>query len=198
MSPHIAVVVAGLGDQVKLLEYLTRGWSRHGVTPVVVSIGWRDRTTSWDEKFGRLLGTIRTYGATARVSLVGTSAGGSAVVNAYAAMPRGVWRVVNVCGRLRVGPTGGWRSFAAKTATSPAFAESVRVCDESLRRMALSRRRNILTIRAGLGDELVPPQTVPVDGGTNLTVPVAEHMLGIAAALTVYRGRIFRFLSTQE
>lgn len=100
-------------------------WSRYGLEPRVFALNWRN-DEDFAPKLTRLLELIDQLAASGnKVSLIGTSAGGSAVLNAFTKRKDVVQRVVNVCGRLRIGPTTGMRSFTRMTATSPAFAQSV-------------------------------------------------------------------------
>ena len=78
-----------------------------------------------------------------RISLIGTSAGGSAAVNAFMERKSKIHRVINICGRLRVGPTTGFRSFDSKTKSSPAFTESVRLCERGIEQLPLPDRRKL-------------------------------------------------------
>ena len=48
-------------------------------------------------------------------------------------------------------------------------------------------RKKILTVRPFFGDELVPADTVVIQGALNKTVPMGEHVLSIATALILYR-----------
>ncbi|PIZ24310.1 hypothetical protein COY48_03680 [Candidatus Collierbacteria bacterium CG_4_10_14_0_8_um_filter_43_86] len=70
-----------------------------------------------------LIDTLSQQGC--HISLVGTSAGGRTVLNAFLRRKNQIRRVINMCGRLRTGPTAGLRSFSSKTSTSPAFVESI-------------------------------------------------------------------------
>ncbi|MEK7141135.1 MAG: hypothetical protein AAB800_01160, partial [Patescibacteria group bacterium] len=171
-------------------------WRWYGLDPVVYSVGWRDGEYSFRQKLKRLVAMIDEIVNNAdRISLIGTSAGGSAAVNAFMERKSKIHRVINICGRLRVGPTTGFRSFDSKTKSSPAFTESVRLCERGIEQLPLPDRRKIMTVRALFGDELVPPETAIVDGAHNIHVPTGEHMVSIGAALTLYSGPLISFLN---
>jgi pimeloyl-ACP methyl ester carboxylesterase len=127
---HSVVVIPGLGDEVSTLKKITAHWRNYGLEPIIHSVGWRDGENEFAPKLKRLVSLIDQLAEEGdTVSLVGTSAGGSAVLNAFIERKDIVRRVVNVCGRLRTGPEHGFRSFQSKTASSPAFAQSVKLAE---------------------------------------------------------------------
>lgn len=189
------IVVPGLGDEVNRLRWLTNHWRKHGLEPIVTSAGWYDGEP-FQPKLKRLLDLIdRLTRKKNIVSLVGTSAGGSAVINAFCQRRRNVHRVVSVCGRLRIGTQRGARSFKARTASSPSFAQSVKLCEKNISTLTAADKKKIMTIRAMFGDELVPANTTVIPGAYNTQVPTPEHVLTIAAALTVFSNPLFDFLT---
>lgn len=192
---HCVIIIPGLGDQKKEIQLLVSHWRRHGLTPIVHGLGWWDGERSFVPKlarFVRLIDECRKQGA--RVSLVGCSAGGSAVINAFSSRRRAIHRVVTICGRLRRGREPGFRSFAARTSSSPAFVESVLRSERVIEKLSVDDRKKIMTVRPFLGDELVPAGTAVIDGVNNITVPYVEHVLTIAASLTIFSKPILNFL----
>jgi len=129
-----------------------------------------------------------------KVSLVGTSAGGSAVINAFAERRDKVHRVINVCGRLREGTQTGFRSFKERTKSSPPFAQSIEFCETHLESLTENDKRKIMTVRSMFGDELVPSDTVIIEGANNIQVPAPEHVFTITTALTLFSKRLIDFL----
>lgn len=192
---HKVIVIPGLGDDTKKLEWAVRNWKSYGLKPVVYSVGWRDGENSFEPKLHRLIEAIDGFIENGdSVSLVGTSAGGSAVLNAFMERKDSINKVVNVCGRLRVGPISGFRSFALKTRSSMAFADSVRLCERGLNSLSEVDLKKVMTVRPMFGDELVPSETTILHGALNTKVPTPEHMLSIGAALTVFSSPIINFL----
>ena len=192
---HKVIIVPGLGDETKKLEWVTRGWKKHGWYPTVHSMAWRNNKESFQEKQARLLALIdQLSGQGSAITLVGTSAGGSAVMNAYMERKNVISRVVNVCGRLRVGTHTGIHSFEARTASSRTFTESVRQCELNLQKLSVENSSKIMTIRPLFGDEVVPANTVGVRGARNIVIPSGEHVLSIALAMTMYSRKIIDFI----
>ncbi|OGD08677.1 hypothetical protein A2397_04660 [Candidatus Amesbacteria bacterium RIFOXYB1_FULL_44_23] len=190
---HFVIVVPGLGDGERSMKLLTGHWRKHGLEPVVQLMEWRNGE-DFMPKLGRLTRLIDELAERGKVSLVGTSAGGSAAINAFGERKDKIHRVVNVCGRLRVGTHVGIHGFEARTTSSPAFAQSVRLLEKRENEFNKKDREKIMTIHALFGDELVPKNTTTIEGANNITVPMFEHVLSITAALTVFSGPLIRFL----
>jgi hypothetical protein len=73
-----------LGDEVKKISWAVGYWRRHGLEPLVHAVGWHDESQEFPPKLELLLEMIDQYASRGdRVSLVGCSAGGSAVLNAF-------------------------------------------------------------------------------------------------------------------
>ncbi|MBI5620579.1 hypothetical protein HY949_02270 [Candidatus Gottesmanbacteria bacterium] len=189
------IIIPGLGDETRVLGYITRQWKRYGLDLVVYSVGWHDGKESFPLKLSRFVQMIDELVKNGnKVSLVGTSAGGSAVVNAFIERKSKIHRVINICGRLKVGPTTGYRSFDKKTSSSPAFAESVRLCEKGIKLLTATDRKKIMTVHAKFGDELVPPETTMINGAHNTYIPTMEHVVSISAALTIFSKSLTFFL----
>ncbi len=85
--------------------------------------------------------------------------------------------------------------LSAKTKTSHAFADSVIQAEKNEKLLIDNDRKRILTFHARWGDELVPPATTTIPGAMDESVPMAEHMLSIGRALTLFSRRIRDFLT---
>lgn len=194
---HDVVIIPGLGDEAGRVSFLTRNWHREGLKPHVHKFGWKEDTT-FEDNLGVILSVVDSLlkrGKT--VSLIGLSAGGSAVLNLFAERKDKIHRAINVCGRLTVGTQKGFRSFEARTASSPIFADSVKRFQTVERQLSDSDRQRIMTIRALFGDELVPSDTATVDGAVNIVVPTTEHLLSIAAALSIFSKPLIDFIKQE-
>lgn len=190
---HKIILVPGLGDQSAHLRFITKQWKKIGIETIVYPVGWRDGET-FTPKLNRLLKFVDGFvkdGHT--VSLIGNSAGGSAVLNIFAARKDIIHRVINICGRVRTGTTKGFRSFENRTSRSLAFAESIKMAEEAEKSFTAKDRAKIMTIRP-LFDELVPDDTLTIQGATNVKIPMIVHSVSIISALTVFSKQIFVFL----
>ncbi len=170
-------------------------WKGKGLDTMIHSVGWRDGEPSFTAKLKRLVDIIDCFIEQGdRVSLVGTSAGGSAALNAFIERKDTVHRVINVCGRLRTGPTTGFRSFESKTSSSLSFRDSVILCEGREKELSATDSQRIMTVTALFGDELVPPDTIALSGAYNIAVPMLGHSVSIGAALTVFSRPLIAFL----
>lgn len=201
-TKHSVIIIPGLGDNrifgKKMLELATGNWQNYGLTPVVCAVDWHNSEDLFQSKLDRLVKLVDQLvqkGDT--VSLVGISAGGSAALNVFVRRSDIVYRAINVCGRLRTGSRSGFRSFYSKTASSPSFAESVRLFESCENKMSESDRLKVMTICSMLGDELVPPETTKLPGAFNTMVPAPEHLFSILIALTLFSKPLIRFLNGQ-
>ncbi|MEI6462560.1 MAG: hypothetical protein WCO33_02725 [bacterium] len=200
---HIVIFVPGLGDevnssQVRRLIWATNRWKKHGVEPVVYLIDWYSNQREFKPKLKKLLREIDKYSKKGyKVSLVGCSAGGSAVLNAFIERRESICKVIDVCGRLRKGIQKGFRSFESRTYKSQAFAEAVEGFENREYLLSSEDRKRIMTIRPLLGDELVPASTNILNGANNITVPLFEHGISIFASLTVFSKNIIKFIESE-
>lgn len=191
---HYVIVIPGLGDGVKRVKFATNHWRKHGLEPEVQQMDWKDGV-NFKPKLDRLLELVDELAKKGRVSMVGISAGGSAALNTFMERKNKVHKVVNICGRLREGTYNGIHSFELRTKVSPAFAQSVTLLDSRLGKLTSGEKARIMTIRAGLGDQLVPAETAIIEGASNIAIPTLEHVFSIAMALTIFSKPLIRFLT---
>lgn len=195
---HSVIIIPGLGDDTKKLQFATRNWHKKGLIPIVQAFGWSDNSESYEIKQEKLLELTDAKLQESTISLIGTSAGASAAINAFSLRQEKINGVVNVCGRLRKGSDNGYRSLELKSKHSPSFRESVLLCERNINIIEKQNLKRIMTIRPAFGDELVPANTVPIDGAVNITIPTGEHLFSISMAMTVFSNRIISFLKGLE
>lgn len=196
-STHTVIIIPGLGDDAHKLEFATKHFIKHNLTPHVYSVAWHKEPYDFHTKLTQLLSLIDNYKSNgSKVSLIGCSAGGSAVLNAFVERLNSIRRVINVCGRLRTGNQKGFRSYEARTKSSKAFAESVKLFESHENRLSVEDRKKVMTVRAMFGDELVPSDTTVLEGACNIQVPTIEHMLSIAASLTLFSKPLIDFIKS--
>ncbi len=194
---HNLVFVPGLGGVTLGFTLVSRLWKRYGFVVHIHDMGLRDGENTFVPKLKKLvllIDTLHKHGDL--VSLLGTSAGASAVLNAYYERKESIHRVVNVCGRLRSG-IHVYPSLGAASRNSPAFKESVLLFEKRERLFTKIERSKVLTMRA-LFDELVPSSTSILRGAINIQIPSVEHVLSIVSALTIYNRPIRAFLREKD
>lgn len=184
---HSVIIIPGLGDNANYVRLLTNFWKKYGLDIIAYPIDWNDSEKTFKPKLDKLLRLIdKLHASGEKVSIVGTSAGGSAALNVLVERKNIIHRVVNVCGRLRVGPESGFWSFVLRTKKSPSFADSVKMFESKEKLLSNDDRKKIMTIAPLFGDQLVPYSTVPIDGAINNKIFMGEHILSIATAMTIY------------
>lgn len=193
---HHVIIGPGMDGKVDNLRFLTKNWpSKYGLTPDVMPIVWKD-AEHFDEKLARITDEIDSFTQSGdTVSLVGCSASGSLMLNAFIERRNVVHKVVNLDGFARPGTAKGFRNFDVRSAQSVAFRESVIRFAELEKTLTSQDKKKILTVRPFFGDELVPADTVVIQGALNKTVPMGEHIISIAMALVWYQP-VIAFLKT--
>lgn len=171
---------------------ILRAWAVHGANAELVVLDWHDGV--WTSKLERLL--LRIDMALAddeQVGLVGLSAGGSAVINAFARRRGVISGVVCVASKLR----GPHDVLPAHRDRSPAFAESVQMCERSLCSLDACDRRRIASLYS-LRDEVVPRRDTAVAGALNTRAVGLGHNAVIAWQLVAGSRWIVRFLGSGD
>lgn len=187
-QPHRVLIAPGLDGRVWGIRLVTWNWpTKHGLLPEAIPITWKDNVPL-APKLQTIVDRIDYYSSKGnQVSLIGSSAGGSLMLNAFVERKSIVYKVVNLSGFMRQGRRKGIRSFSRRSAASSAFKESVLRFEKAEPSLTQTDRKKILTVRPQFGDELVPPETVVINGALNTTIPFGEHILSIAAAFILYR-----------
>ena len=194
---HHVIISPGMDGKIDGLELITKDWvKKYDLYPEIEQIIWKNeigltpKLKQITDRIDKLIAEGNT------VSLIGTSASGSLMLNAFIERKDSIKKVVNVGGFLRPGERTGNRSFDERSAVSIGFRESVLRVASLESTLTQEDRKKILTVRP-LWDELVPPETVVVKGALNKQVPMIEHVLGIATAMTFYNPVIV-FLKSSE
>jgi len=183
---HHVIISPGMDGKIGGLELVTKYWpQKYSLYPEIEQIVWKDGIDFAPKlkKITDLVDRLVSNGDT--VSLIGTSASGSLMLNAFIERKGVVEKVINVGGFVRPGNRSGQRNFNERSAASIAFRESVLRFASLESTLTPEDRKKILTVRP-LWDELVPPETVVIKGALNRQVPMVEHVLGIATAMVLY------------
>lgn len=193
---HHVVFIPGIGDQY-FGKYMANAyrlfWDLRGFPLHIVGPTWS--RGSYEPKQELVLGTVddlTNQGLT--TSIVGVSAGDSLGGNVFCLRKERVKGFINVTGRSRVGDL---QNFFEATKRSAAFAESVRRLEINQRSLTDADRRRIMTIRP-TKDDVVPAETVAIEGATNLVAPFEGHNLGAIFIMTRYARVLQDFLRGLE
>lgn len=194
-TAHHVIYIPGLNDQRKSYELVVDRWSLYSVVPHVHRVWWHDGEP-FKPKLKRLLDKVDGYlGKGDKVSLVGGSAGGSAVLNALVEEPR-INAVINLCGRLRAGDKV-FPSLDLAARNSDAFKASVIQFESKEPKMTPSQRQKVLCL-IPIYDEIVPKSTASLKGATNKTLLSVEHMMSGLLGMTIFSPMIFAFIKEKS
>lgn len=183
------LVIPGLGERRLGLHRLAlQGWRLYGAQADLVPLRWSDG--SWESKRRQLLDRIDIEADQhGRISLVGLSAGGSAVLNAYASRADVIAGVVCVVAKVNRPEA----MLADHIARSPAFVQSLAECAGSLAGLTASQHKRILS-RYSTRDEIVPWPDAIIDGAPSQRTAGLNHNATIAWELTIGAAATLRFL----
>lgn len=189
--PHSIIYVPGLGDNhFKGQQVLISTWRLWGVRPHMVRMVW-DEGDAFAPKLQKLLAKIdELHSKGHKVSLVGASAGASAVLNAFAVRKDKVSGVVCIAGKIN-NPEGIGSGYRRR---SPAFVDSAYQVQPSLDTLDFENDRTRIQSRYAVFDPVVPMRDSEVVGGNNKTVPTVGHSVTIATQLLLGAPFFIRFL----
>lgn len=194
---HHVIIVPGLSGSSPLLEWWMQRWESFGFTIHIFEPHWYHKQEHFQPKLKKLVTLIDALSnKNAYVSLLGISAGGSAIINAFAERKSKIHRVINLCGRLRAGENV-FPSLDIAASRSQSFKESVLLCEQKQKTFSPKDLAKIMTVRP-LWDETVPLSSSDLKGATNIQIISIEHMLSICLALTIYKKPLIDFLKTAE
>lgn len=190
---HSVIFIPGLGDTSPngaLQCQVIKLWRVWGVRPYCFTMDWSGQA-SFDTRFKSLLMLIDERLEAGAVSLVGASAGATAVLNAYAARPA-CSGVVCIAGKINKPETlsGTYRQ------KQPLFWESAHRTPKALRALNSKQRQSILSIRA-YRDELIPASESTVSGAVNRQTKTVGHVITIAVQMVIGAPFFLRFLKTR-
>jgi pimeloyl-ACP methyl ester carboxylesterase len=182
----ILILIPGIGDRSRAYEVFAFVWRLLGYEVHIVAFGWTDRASRLAPKDAAFLKQIEALGKGRELSVIGISAGGTAAVNALAARPKLVHKVIAVCSPLS----------RFKTLDNPLLAESIEEAQANLDRVEADTKQRILSVYA-LYDQVVNVALSRAEGVKTLRLWSVLHAPTIFVALTLGAPRLRRFLTAQ-
>jgi pimeloyl-ACP methyl ester carboxylesterase len=164
----------------------------YGLEPHYHAMHWGDGE-AFAPKLDRVLAEIdelKSQGYT--VSLVGSSAGAGAVLNAYAQRKDAIAGVVYICGKIQNAQTIHERTYQR----NPAFRQSLDMLQGSIRSFSPQELDRILSIHP-LRDGLVPVPDTKIPGVKEKTIYTIGHAFSIGFALILGSRTIAKFLNSK-
>ncbi len=189
---HHVIFVPGLGDDIWGQGFLVRLWRLHGVHGHIHPIPWKGKE-EWEPKLQRLLDEIDTYAKQGhQVSLVGASAGASAVIHAYAARKDKITGVAYICAKINGPETVSEKSYAI----NPAFKTSLYSLEDSLKQLSRQDRAKMHSFYSP-GDHYVPYEATTVQGVAEDKLVPLMHGQAIIFSLSLGAGKLLAPLKKQ-
>lgn len=191
---HIVIYVPGLGDtNISNRKKMLSTWHYKNTEIVAHTVNWQI-DEPWSIKLERLLATIDSYVAKdLYVSLIGESAGASAVMQALQHRTQTLNAVILLCGKSQY-PNRISPSLQRK---NPALYQAVTGSHAYIQTMPKEAKAKILNIHP-FADPVVPVPETMIPGVQNGRIPSFGHAPSIAFGMTIWSFKIVRFIKTQD
>lgn len=207
MATSRILYLNGLGDgklqrrQVMALNYL----AKRGIQVTHAHVNWRSGESFenlCDYVLALAQDQLKLYG---QITLVGSSAGGSLAINAFAKLRHENIFVVSLCGRLRPGDLPWWdvrklerMAYLGTVKESKSFYHSVTHCAQiALPSLTEQDKRRVVVVKQW-ADFVVPRSTMDIDGAQTYTLPAIGHGMGIAAGVRLLPAVLDSLLRKQQ
>jgi len=189
-SQHHIIYVPGIADDAYHIQSLSiKSWRLHGLHGHLHAMPWLG-SEEYESKHTRLLTLIDELAAKGHtVSLVGASAGASAIINAYVERPDKITKLVHISGKINNPENVGEKIYRE----NPAFRLSLYRLQASLNRLAEADKAKMLLLYP-VADNIVPHEDAVIPGVAENRLAVSGHGFGIVDAITVQFYLIARFL----
>lgn len=186
-SIHI-FYIPGLGDGYdRYRRAAMRSWSIGKTKASVISMNWRDRDETYEQKLRRIQTAIRESSSD-RIVLVGESAGGAMVVNEGLRAGSRVDKIITICGKNiradRLAP-----SLALK---NPAFKDALIASDRAVASMDKEKAGKKFTVFYSPFDPMIWLRDTVLPGAAMIKLPTGGHFFSIIFALTVMKRKIIK------
>ena len=190
----LVIMIPGLGnDSIHIYNLMLNWWKKKGIETLLFKTKWRSKE-NYQNKLKRLLDLIDEKSKNNKVSLVGMSAGGSLVLNAFSNKKTKINKVITVCSRLKIGKMNGLSGFKKRVEGYPSFKESIIETEKIEKLFSKKDRQKIMTVHALLGDQLIKANTATVNGAKNIGVPTLGHRISIGVSLTIFSKPLREFI----
>lgn len=181
MSKHTVIYVPGLGDHnLKNQRRALKLWRIYGVKTEICAMDWLV-DEPWQTKLQRLLDQIEFHAKQGdSISLIGVSAGSTAVLQALAANPAQIHSVALVCPKFQYPETVHPMRYKMNPALKEAIIQSVQAVQK-----LTDDDKSKITIYRPIYDNLLPVKETQIPGVKSKVMIALTHVGGIAHALTV-------------
>lgn len=186
---HVIYVPGILDDIYRIQSTLIKFWRLRGVRGHCHEIPWAG-SEAWEPKFQRLLAQIDEYSSQGhKVSLVGASAGASAVLNAYVERADKINGLIYICAKINAPETVSDKTYAE----NPAFKESLELLQANLKKLTPADKAKMLSLYSS-ADKTVPYEATVIAGVRKRKLPALNHGKAILYSLSFDASSMMRFL----
>jgi hypothetical protein len=178
---HLVIYVPGIGDDLHHFQgAIVKLWWFHGVRGHCHPMPWAG-SEDYQPKLQRLLNQIDKYASKGhRVSLVGPSAGVSAVINAYVERKDMITGVNYICAKINAPETVSDKLYAK----NPAFKTSLYALQDNLKKLTVADKAKMHSFYSP-GDGYVPYEATVIPGVEESTLPSLRHGRAIIYSITI-------------
>lgn len=181
-----------LDDIYHAQSLLVSTWRLRGIHGHCHEIPWAG-SEAWEPKFKRLLSEIDKYHADGHsVSLVGASAGASAILNAYVERRDKISKVVYICAKINGPETVGTPTYAK----NPAFKTSMYQLQDNLPKLSGADKAKMLSLYSP-ADKTLPHAATFIPGVREKRLPKLSHGKAILYSLGPGAGSVLDFLKAK-
>jgi hypothetical protein len=190
MGKHIILYVPGLGDHnLSGQQRALKLWRLYSVRTEISVMNWQV-DEPWDLKFERLLQRIDFHHKKGReVSLIGVSAGSTAVLQALIMRRNKIKSAALVCGKFQYPET----VHPMRYKINPALKDALTTSSRALEKLTDDDKQQLRMYRP-IYDNLLPVKETHIPGVKTVVMPAITHVGGIAYAITFGSWQIIRFL----
>ncbi|HET7059970.1 MAG TPA: hypothetical protein VFH99_01470 [Candidatus Saccharimonadales bacterium] len=187
---HHAIYVPGiLDDKLRIQSTIVATWRLYGVHGHCHEIPWAG-AEAWRPKFQRLLAEIDKYHSQGhQVSLVGASAGASAVLNAYAERSDKINGLIYICAKINTPETVSQKTYDE----NPAFKTSLELLQANLPKLKPQDKVKMLSLYSP-ADGTVPYAATVIPGVKESQLPRLKHGRAILYSLSFGASGLARFI----
>lgn len=191
---HTVIYVPGLGDtNISNRERMLGIWHYKAIEIIPHTVNW-SIAEPWQVKLSGLVNKIDEQLARGnKVSLIGESAGASAVIQALEKREELLHIVILLCGKSQYPDRIG----AGLKRKNPALYEAVTGSHAYIQSMSDKAKSKVLNFHP-IADPVVPISETKIAGVRNIWIPSFGHAISIVFGMTIWSFKIVQCIRKQE
>ncbi|MGZ6005603.1 MAG: hypothetical protein ACXWLH_05675 [Candidatus Saccharimonadales bacterium] len=186
MTKHQVIYVPGIQDDIYKIQSLAlKTWWLYGIKVQLYEMPWAG-AESFEPKLQKLLDLVDKYAESGKtVTLIGPSAGASAVLNAYVERKDKIHRVILIAAKINGPETVSDRTYDE----NPAFKTSLYLLQNNLKKLTTKDKAKIVSFWSP-GDGYVPFEATTIPGVREEKLPSFKHGYSIFYSITLKAKKI--------